>query len=100
MSADVLVYFGALDEVLVGASRALRPDGLLIFTVEEAAEETTVSAGYRLNPHGRYSHTRAYVLRTLRVAAFAATAIEEAVLRTESARPVAGLVVTARAERT
>ncbi|MGH9410046.1 MAG: tetratricopeptide repeat protein, partial [Vicinamibacterales bacterium] len=34
VSADTLVYFGALEEVVAGASRALRPGGLFIFTVE------------------------------------------------------------------
>jgi predicted TPR repeat methyltransferase len=35
VSADTLVYFGALEEVIAAAARALRPDGYFVFTVEE-----------------------------------------------------------------
>ncbi|MGB0128634.1 MAG: tetratricopeptide repeat protein, partial [Rhodocyclaceae bacterium] len=37
VSADTLVYFGALDAVCEHAAKALRPNGRLVFTVEEAA---------------------------------------------------------------
>lgn len=93
VSADTLVYFGQLESVLVAAFHALRPNGLLIFTVEEAKGEGAVD-GYHINPHGRYSHTRPYVCRILSAAGFVATAIDIAVLRTEGGSPVAGLVVT------
>ena len=35
VSADTLVYFGALEEVVAAAAKALRPGGVLVFTVEE-----------------------------------------------------------------
>lgn len=95
ISADTLVYFGVLDEVLPAAAGALRPGGLLVFTVEKA-DEAEAPAGHRLNPHGRYSHTRSYVERTLRGAGFSEIAIENAILRREVAEPVHGVVVTAR----
>lgn len=95
ISADTLVYFGVLDEVLRAASGALRAGGLLIFTVEEAAC-ADAPAGYRLNSHGRYSHTRDYVERTLADAGFAVSTIENGVLRQERGEPVPGLVATAR----
>ena len=34
VSADTLVYFGALEEVCQAAHHALRPGGLFVFTVE------------------------------------------------------------------
>ncbi len=37
VSADTLVYFGALEDVVTAAAAALRPAGRLVFTVEEAA---------------------------------------------------------------
>ena len=70
ISADTLVYFGALEAVFDAAYRALRPDGLLIFTVEEAGDDQP-ETGYRINPHGRYSHSRAYVESALTAAGFA-----------------------------
>ena len=38
VSADTLVYFGALDEAMRAAAHALRPGGYLCFTVEALAE--------------------------------------------------------------
>jgi predicted TPR repeat methyltransferase len=81
--------------VLQAAFRALRPDGLIVFTVEETVGDAGAD-GYRINPHGRYSHSRGYVHGALRGAGFTVLSIEPAVLRTESGAPVAGLVVTGR----
>jgi predicted TPR repeat methyltransferase len=95
VSADTLVYFGSLTAVLQAAFCALRPDGLIVFTVEETFGDAGAD-GYRINPHGRYSHSRGYVHGALRGAGFTVLSIEPAVLRTESGAPVAGLVVTGR----
>ena len=94
VSADTLVYFGALDEVLQAAAGSLRAGGHLFFTVEEAEGEPR--GGFQLNPHGRYSHAEAYLRRTLDAAGFTTLAIERATLRKEIKLPVGGFVVTAR----
>jgi predicted TPR repeat methyltransferase len=93
VSADTLVYFGALDAVAAAAARALRPGGHLVFTLEEL-QQAGPPAEYRLQPHGRYCHARAYVERTLAAAGFRAS-IVQAELRMEAGAPVAGLAVTA-----
>jgi predicted TPR repeat methyltransferase len=95
ISADTLCYFGALDAVLEAAQSALRDGGVLIFTVERADGELA-EAGYCLNPHGRYSHSEAYLRRTLRGAGLEVLAATRAVLRMESGCPVDGLVASAR----
>jgi predicted TPR repeat methyltransferase len=95
VSADTLCYFGLLDAVARAAVGALRPGGWLIFTVE-SVDESAAPAGYRINPHGRYSHTRSYVLRALAAAGFAGVSAEPAVLRMENQLPVDGLVVVGR----
>jgi predicted TPR repeat methyltransferase len=95
VSADTLVYFGPLEPVVAAACRALRPQGVLIFTVEQADDEAA-AAGYRINPHGRYSHSRAYIGRAMQGAGFAVLAMESAALRKEGGSPVPGLVVTGR----
>ena len=93
ISADTLVYFGALDGVFDVACRALKTRGLLVFTVEEAHDAIV---GYKINPHGRYSHESAYVQKMMVQAGFDVEAIDTAELRMEGGKPVAGLVVTGR----
>jgi predicted TPR repeat methyltransferase len=92
VSADTLVYFGALDEVVAASAGALRVGGLLIFTVEDARD---AAAEYRLELHGRYVHGRSYVERLLTGAGLTPE-IVHADLRMESGAPVAGLVVSGR----
>jgi len=91
VSADTLVYFGPLEEVVAAAENALRGGGRLIFTVEElrgAGHET----GYAISPSGRYRHARAYVERLLADASLRSE-IVPAELRLEAGEPVPGLVV-------
>lgn len=94
VSADTLIYFGALDEALAAACNALRPGGVIAFTLEHA-EPDSAPLGYRLNPHGRFSHTEDYVTGCLNRAGFKIRAINEDVLRREMKTPVNGLVITA-----
>lgn len=94
VSADTLVYFGDLEDVVAAAAGALRPDGLMIFTLEHGVGGAAIP-DYRLELHGRYSHSRGYVERLL-TAAGLVSAIAHAELRMESGAPVAGLVIRAR----
>jgi predicted TPR repeat methyltransferase len=93
-----LVYFGALDEVVQAAARTLRPGGVLVFTVERVPAEDAPE-GYRLSPHGRYSHTGEYLHRVLAAAGFVEPSLSEVELRKESDRWVAGWLVGARVPR-
>jgi predicted TPR repeat methyltransferase len=92
VSADTLVYFGDLSDFCDAAASALRPCGLLVFTLEHAVGEDDVD--YRLEMHGRYSHGLAYVSRVLDQSGLTSD-VEFAELRTEAGSPVAGLVVRA-----
>lgn len=94
-SADTLVYFGPLDAVLTAAARALRPGGWLCFTVEKS-EPADAPAGYRIHPHGRYSHTERYLRDVLGGAGMEVVSMATGTLRKEGAHPVAGHVVLAR----
>src|SRR4029079_7202028 len=67
VSADTLVYFGALEEVVAAAEHALRARGRLIFTVEELGDAER-DREYAISPNGRYRHARAYVERVLAAA--------------------------------
>ena len=93
VSADTLVYFGPLEEVVAAAANALRPGGRLIFTVEEQLGGEAV-AGYSISPHGRYCHARRYLERVLEDANLRPEIIPSE-LRLEAGEPVAGLVVGA-----
>jgi predicted TPR repeat methyltransferase len=93
-SADTFCYFGDLGEVAAAIARGLRPDGRLFFTVEhEPAAE-----GFRLHPHGRYSHSEGYVRGVLAVAGLSVRSLEREVLRKERGEPVVGLVVVAASD--
>jgi predicted TPR repeat methyltransferase len=93
VSADTLVYFGDLKGVIAAFAAALRPNGLLVFTLEHAIG-AGAEVGYRLEPHGRYSHARAYVEQLLAVSGLR-SGIIEAELRMEAGAPVLGLVIGA-----
>lgn len=92
-SADTLVYFGELQEVLDASRAALRPDGWLAFTVEaaEGHDDRVV-----LSASGRYQHTRRYVERVLVSAGFSHINIHSDTLRKEGGQPVMGWVVLAQ----
>jgi predicted TPR repeat methyltransferase len=91
VSADTLVYFGALEDVVKAAAGALRPGGLFVFTLE-AASWDTVTVPHNIQTHGRYNHREDYVRRVL-IDAGLHPEIGHAELRLESGTPVAGLVV-------
>jgi predicted TPR repeat methyltransferase len=97
VSADTLVYFGALDEPLSASRSALRPNGLLIFTLESLSD-AGATEDHRLQFHGRYAHSESYVRRAVRDAGLAIESLAHETLRRERLEPVNGFVVTARRE--
>lgn len=94
LSADTLVYFGALEEALAATATSLRPGGLLAFTVErwETADPT---ARFMMGAHGRYLHAQGYVEGALQAAGFTARQVAADVLRSELGTEVHGFVVVA-----
>jgi predicted TPR repeat methyltransferase len=93
VSADTLVYFGALDEVFRGFGRVVVPGGSLAFTLERAPDGAVPD--YRLQVHGRYCHDEAYVVATLTGAGFENIRTERIVPRIELGEPVDGVLVLA-----
>jgi predicted TPR repeat methyltransferase len=94
ISADTLVYFGDLAPVMAAARSALRPGGYLVFTLEHASDDQAPS-GFRINPHGRYSHTEGYVRAVLAAGRLEARQVTPVHLRVELSQPVEGLLVVA-----
>jgi predicted TPR repeat methyltransferase len=89
--ADVLNYFGDLNAILSSAARALKPGGLLAFSVERSRH-----SGTRLHPTGRYSHHPGHVQSALTAAGLQGLELTEAMIRSEGNASVQGLFVCAR----
>jgi len=93
VSSDTFNYFGSLGVLFASACKALRPGGLMVFTLERN-EQT--EADWHLKPHGRYTHSEAYLRRCLEEAGLRIVSVERDTLRHEQRRPVAGWIATAR----
>ena len=93
-AADTVVYFGRLDPFFAGVARALRKDGLFVFTAEDWAGGA--EPGFTLDPGGRYAHTRDYLLRTLGDAGFRPLDVTRSFLRSEMETPVEAWIIVAR----
>ena len=88
ISADVLVYFGPLVDVLTSYRKCLRPGGHMIVTVE-AAPDDIKPPGYELQPTGRFRHSAAYLRSAAEEAGLTVTEIEiTGALRFEFEEPV------------
>ena len=85
------MYFGDLRPFCAAAAGALRPSGLLVFTLEQLSGS---DIDYRLELHGRYSHSDEYVCRALEDVGLSPE-VQRADLRMEAGEPVAGLVIRA-----
>ena len=94
VSADTLVYFGDLAGAMGAAWRGLRPGGHVVFTLERATQDDAPE-GFTINPHGRYSHSEAYVRGILSAARLEPRQISHVHLRLELKKPVEGLLVVA-----
>jgi predicted TPR repeat methyltransferase len=87
VAADVLVYLGALEPFFAAAHAALRPRGLLAYSVERGS-----GGGYALSRASRYQHDPAYVEAAAAQAGFALRDRQDCVLRFEGGKPVQFLV--------
>jgi predicted TPR repeat methyltransferase len=92
VSADTLVYFGDLKPFVHAAKNALFLGGHVIFTIEKMDD----GKNYRLNHHGRYSHSKCYLETVVNEAGLTLCDAEEVILRKEAGEPVSGLLVTAK----
>ncbi len=103
LAGDVLVYFGALREVLACVHSRLEPGGWFVFTVEELLpghhDKMHGDGDWVLERMGRYAHSMSYVARTAEEAGFAIRTLERQTLRYKSDAPVAGIFVVLERER-
>jgi predicted TPR repeat methyltransferase len=94
VSADTLVYFGALEQVFAAANGSLRDAGWLVFTLE--ALDPNETDDYTLKVHGRYAHSEDYVRKALAAANFHVDALTPDTFRKERDQDVPGFLVVAR----
>lgn len=87
-AADVFVYLGDLEPVMRAVRHALRPGGLLAFSVERCE-----GGSYRLNPSQRYAHSLGYIRGLAEANHLAVRSARGARLRYESGLPVPSWVV-------
>jgi predicted TPR repeat methyltransferase len=95
LAADVLIYFGALSEVLAAVHSRLEPGGWFVLSVEELLPDNEGNVhgngDWALGRMGRYAHSMSYVARAVREAGFAVRTLERQAVRYEADAPVAGL---------
>lgn len=91
IAADVFIYFHELLQVGAPASRALKPGGLLVFSVE-----THDGDGVILRDTLRYAHAPAHVREAMTAGGLELVMMEQAWARREKGDEVPGLVVVAR----
>ncbi|MCA9139177.1 MAG: tetratricopeptide repeat protein [Planctomycetales bacterium] len=98
LSADTLIYIGDLQSTFTAASRALRPGGYLVFSLEKLVdmpERSDGHDGFRLGASGRYMHRESCVREWLAASGFEVLDFVEAEVRREGLQCVIGFLVTA-----
>ncbi len=88
-AADVFVYIGDLRPVFDGVERVLAPQGLFVFSVEEASAGTA----YELRASSRYAHSERYLRDLAAATGFEIRALKRSVLRHDQRQPIGGMLV-------
>jgi predicted TPR repeat methyltransferase len=86
IAADVFVYLGDLREVFTACASALRPGGMLAFSVEASDE----GDAFVLRQTGRYAHSGSYIRSLAAAAGLSEVGNRVTVLRRESGQDVHG----------
>lgn len=99
VSADTLIYIGDLRTTFAAAADAMKPGGILAFSMEKMLEDDHRSqaddSGYRLGSSGRYMHTETCVRNWLDESGFAVDEWIEAKVRKEGHDEVVGFLIIA-----
>ncbi len=92
-AADVLTYFGNLENVIKGFAYALKKHGRIIFTI---TQNSTTDSDWFLHSSGRFTHTLDYIKLILKKHNFILEKSELKQLRLENDSPVMGYVISAQ----
>jgi predicted TPR repeat methyltransferase len=98
VAADVLCYFGALEQLFAQVHESLEPGGWFIFSVEEVLPDldgvTPGNGQWALGRQGRYAHAPDYVHEAAYAAGFRVSRMDRPVVRHEAGAAVPGLLLT------
>lgn len=89
--ADVLCYFGPIEALLATAAAHLNPGGMLVLSIEQAAE----GEGWELQANARYRHAPGALRAALEAAGLTVREFRAETLRWESEHPVPGIIALA-----
>jgi len=92
-AADVLTYFGKLENVIRGFAFAIKKRGRIIFTI---TRNSATDAAWFLHSSGRFAHSLEYVENLLKQYDFSLEKHVLKQLRLENDSPVMGYIVAAR----
>ena len=99
IAADVLIYFGALEELLAAVHARLEPGGWFMFSVEELLPDhdgiVPGNGSWALHRLGRYAHTTDYVYECLSNAGFRVIRVDRQPMRQEAGVGVPGMLIVA-----
>ena len=90
VAADALVYLGDLSHAFKAAHSALKPGGLLAFSVEEA--NALIRTDFVLKSSHRYAHTELYLIHLATEIGFDILQINSHFAREENQQPVNALM--------
>jgi predicted TPR repeat methyltransferase len=97
IAADVLCYFGALEELLGLVHQRLEPGGWFVFSVEEILPDhdgvLPGNGNWALQRQGRYVHAEHYVYEAVCAAGFRVLRMDRPVVRQEAGADVPGLLL-------
>ncbi|CAN7618093.1 methyltransferase domain-containing protein [Phyllobacterium sp. LjRoot231] len=92
IAADVFVYVGDLHRAFANVARALAPDGLFAFSVENHLGDDELILQRSL----RYTHSEGYVRRLLAENSMTLLTLQRETIRLDRGEPLQGLIVVAR----
>lgn len=101
LAADVLCYFGALEDALSAVFARLAPGTLFLFSTEELLQDSDGhlpvnmqdNGGWALGRQGRYAHTADYLKQAAEAAGFTIRSLRQEIQRFEAGAPVHGFFV-------
>ncbi|KAL7552590.1 hypothetical protein ACHAWF_015826, partial [Thalassiosira exigua] len=98
VAADVLVYFGAIDKLLLNFAKLSNgrseTGSFLIFSCERIEDDEAPAAGWKLQSTGRYAHSKSYVTGVAEKAGYVLLGYDEIVPRMEKGEEVQGHLFT------